>query len=170
MTSIIIPAGSYRLSRSVKNPTPDRRRTRDWRALAIWSEGEEFIVREQRRDLAGLDLARLPDDKRARVEATMLYTVVEMVGQDHPCLHRVGPGNAEQYAALAAALVPTEESLAQFMARIELESGFVRWLVDRGEISRADIERLWNQFQYGDPEGAPNGDDATTLDAPVEEE
>lgn len=149
--STIIPPGAYRLARDVKNPRPDRRKTRDWRASPTWKEGTEFVVREQRREHVGEDiLAQLPEDKRARIMATLLYTVIEATDQSHPSLHRIGPGADEQYAALAAALVPTEESLAQFMTRIDLDSGFVQWLVERGAISRRDVEMWWQRYQYGD--------------------
>ena len=170
-----IPSGFYRIDRDVKNPRADRRVTRDWSKAPVWAAGTEFVVREQQRmSTRHLDesVADLPPDVVAKLRARNTYTVVELAGDRHPSLHRVGPGHAEQYAALAAALVPTAESVDQFMTRIDCDSGFVKHLVGRGAIARADLEKWWREYQYGDPddgeENAKGTDDATTLDEPAE--
>lgn len=152
-----IPPGAYKLDRDVQNPRPDRRRTRDWRKMPVWDKGTQFVVKEQRRmgdrHLAEI-AAGLAPEVVAKLRADDRYTVVELVGDHHPILHRIGPGDEEQYAALAAALVPTEESLGQFMTRIDCQNRFVEWLVEKGAVGRADLERWWHRYQYGEDDGA----------------
>jgi len=150
-----IPPGTYKLARDVQNPTPDRRHTRDWRKMPVWNQGSRFVVKEQRRmgdkHLAEVT-AGLDPDVVAELRAKDRYTVVELAGSRWPGSHRIGPGDEEQYAALAAALTPCEESLSQFMTRIDCESGFVEWLVENDKITRADLEKWWHSYQYGDDE------------------
>ena len=154
-TEINIPAGTYKLSRDVQNPKPDRRCTRDWRKMPVWDKGSRFVVKEQRRmgdkHLAEVT-AGLDPDVVAELRAKDRYTVVELAGSRWPGSHRIGPGDEEQYAALAAALTPCEESLSQFMTRIDCESGFVEWLVEKGAITRPDLERWWHRYQYVEDE------------------
>src|SRR6185436_12290051 len=150
-----IPPGTYKLARDVQNPTPDRRHTRDWRKMPVWNQGSRFVVKEQRR-MGDTHLAEvtagLDPDVVAELRAKDRYTVVELAGSRWPGSHRIGPGDEEQYAALAAALTPCEESLSQFMTRIDCESGFVEWLVENDKITRADLEKWWHSYQYGDDE------------------
>lgn len=40
--------GIYELSKDVKNPKPDRRTTRDWRAIPVWEKGTRFLILEDR--------------------------------------------------------------------------------------------------------------------------
>lgn len=156
MTDTNIPPGAYRLDRDVANPRPDRRHSRDWRKMPVWDKGTRFVVKEQRRmgdrDLAEVTVG-LDPNVAAELRARDRYTVVELAGDHNANLHRVGPGDEEQYAALAEALVPTTESLSQFMTRIDCESGFVEWLVEKGAVQRADLERWWRRYQYGDDDG-----------------
>lgn len=44
----MIGPGTYRLTRTVKNPAPDRRCRHDWRAEIEWPEGTLFIVTQYR--------------------------------------------------------------------------------------------------------------------------
>lgn len=44
----MIGAGTYRLKRDVRNPSPDKRYKRDWRSLPSWDEGEIFYVEQLR--------------------------------------------------------------------------------------------------------------------------
>ena len=37
--------GLYKLIEDVKNPTPDRRKDRDWRAAVGWQKGKRFVIR-----------------------------------------------------------------------------------------------------------------------------
>lgn len=161
-----IPPGAYWLDRDVQNPRPDRRHTRDWRKMPWWTKGTQFVVKEQRR-LGDRQLAEVTVGLDPAVVAELRtrdrYTMVELAGDSHAVLHRVGPGDEEQYAALAAALVPTEESLSQFMTRIDCENGFVEWLVETGAIQRADLERWWHRYQYGDDEPAAEPPSVVTL-------
>lgn len=178
-----IPPGSYRLDRDVKNPRADRRVTRDWSKASVWQAGLEFVVRAQQRvSTRELDeaTAGLPADVADKLRAHNVYTVVELAGDRHAGLHRVGPGHAEQYAALAESLVQTEESIIQFMTRIDCSSGFVQWLVERGAVKRADLERWWREYQFGDDEEEVTKTDSTavahftdhetTLDEPADKE
>lgn len=152
-----IPAGTYKLSRDVQNPKADRRHTRDWRKVPIWNRGSRFVVKEQRRmgdkHLAEVTVG-LDHEVVAELRAKDRYTVVELAGSRWPGSHRIGPGDEEQYAALASALVPCEESLSQFMTRIDIESGFVEWLLEHKHVTRADVEKWWHSYQYGDEDEA----------------
>lgn len=170
-----IPAGAYTIEVDVKNPSPDRRMTRDWTKAPVWTAGTEFVVREQvRMTKVHLEetVADLPKDVADSLRARNVYTVVEMAGDRHASLHRVGPGHVAQYMALAIALVPTEESVAQLMARVECDNRFVAWLVETDRVSRADLEKWWRLYMYDeDYNAAPsvNSDAETTLDEPAEE-
>lgn len=172
MTDITIPPGAYKLARDVQNPSPDRRYSRDWRKMPVWDKGTQFVVREQRRmgdrHLAEVT-AGLEPDVVAELLARDRYTVVELAGDHHASLHRIGPGDDEQYAALAGALVAVEETLAQFMTRIDCESGFTEWLLENGKISRADLERWWHSYQYGDDESVVEPPAIITLQEPDDE-
>lgn len=149
-----IPPGPYRLGSDVQNPRADRRHTRDWRKAPWWKKGAQFVVKEQRRGAFSREyLDSLPAEVADRLRAEDKYTVIELAGDRWPTSHRIGPGDDEQYAALAAALVPSEESLDQFMTRIDCQNGFVEWLVEKGAIQRADLERWWHRYQYGDDDG-----------------
>jgi len=147
-----IPPGAYELDRDVPNPRSDGRFTRDWRKSYVWKKGTRFVVRECHRDGAAAiaRLGGLTPDQIERIRAADVYTVVKLAGDRWATNHRVGPGDQEQYAALAAALVPSEESLSQFMTRIGCESGFVEWLVEHGHVLRGDIELWWHRYQYGE--------------------
>lgn len=151
-TETYIPPGAYRLDRDVQNPRPDHRRTRDWRKMPIWYAGVRFVVREQSR-MGAHSLAEacagLEPHVVAKLQAEDRYTVVELEGPRGSTNHRVGPRHADQYAALAAALVPTEESSSQFMARIGCASEFVEWLIENNAIPRLDLEKWWHRYQYG---------------------
>lgn len=166
-----IAPGAYKLDRDVQNPRPDRRCSRDWRKAPVWNKGARFVVREQRRmgdrHLAEVT-AGLEPDVIAELRARDRYTVIELAGDHHAILHRVGPGDVEQYAALAAALTPCEESLSQFMTRIDCESGFSEWLVETGRVTRADLEKWWRSYQYGDDESDVEPPAVVTL--PVDDE
>lgn len=149
--NITIPPGPYRLDRDVKNPKPDRRRTRDWRASVTWRAGWTFVVIAQTRVVITSEMvADLPPEALAAIEAKNMYTVVELAGEHYACLRRVGPGAAEQYAALAEALVPCEESVDQFMTRLACDNRFAAWLVERGTFTRPVFESLWESYQAGD--------------------
>jgi len=168
---IDIPPGTYKLDRDVQNPRPDRRCTRDWRKMPVWNRGVRFVVKEQRR-MGDRHLAEatagLEPDVVAALRAKDRYTVIELAGDRWPTNHRIGPGDDEQYAALAAALVSTEESISQFMTRIDCESGFVEWLVENDKITRADLETWWHSYQYGDDESVVEPPVVITL--PVHDE
>lgn len=57
----LLEPGTYRLSRGVKNPRPDRRSTRYWPCLPEWKAGERFLVEERWIDRGkdGQDVIRL---------------------------------------------------------------------------------------------------------------
>jgi hypothetical protein len=167
LDSPYIPPGCYRLDRDVKNPRADRRATRDWSKSAVWQRGLEFVVREQRRiSTRDFDesVAGLPADVADQLRVRNAYTVVELAGDRHAGLHRIGPGHAEQYAALAEALVQTEESITQFMTRIDCNSGFVQWLVEHAAIQRADLEKWWHRYQFGDDDDEVTKSDLLSVD------
>lgn len=149
---ITIAPGSYTLARDVKNPEPDRREKYDWRKRPMWKTGAQFIVREMRDgNLIDADyLAGLSPDARAKLEADRTYTVVEMIGDRWPGLHRVGPGHVEQYAALAEALVVVEETDDHFLARIDCRDRFASWLVASKRVTREEFEALWWTYEHGD--------------------
>jgi hypothetical protein len=119
--------------------------------------------------------AGLEPDVVAALRAKDRYTVIELAGDRWPTNHRIGPGDDEQYAALAGALVACDESLSQFMTRIDCQNGFSEWLVETGRITRADLEKWWHSYQYGDDEGVvdppviitlPSNDDELICTAP----
>jgi hypothetical protein len=156
--TIDIPPGSYRLTRDVANPWPDRRYNRDWRKLPVWEKGARFTVRELRR-MGDRHLNEMAGDLEptllANLRARDRYTVVELAGDRYPSLHRVGPGDREQYAALGAAFEPSDESLAQFMTRIGCDNTFAEWLLEKGIVTRLDFEQWWHRYEYGDDDGDP---------------
>ena len=156
---VCIKPGTYRIVADVANPCPDRRERYDWRKLAVWRAGTEFFVRDQSLNNDPID-AGLSPEAATRVRVARTYTVVELVGDRYPGLHQIGPGHDEQYAVLAAALVPTEESANQFMTRIDCHDHFARWLLDENVFTRGQLEELWRRFEYGDE----SADSTTTTD------
>lgn len=164
-----IPPGPYRLGSDVQNPRADRRHTRDWRKAPWWKKGTQFVVKEQRRGAFSREyLDSLPAEVADRLRADDRYTVIELAGDRWPTSHRIGPGDEDQYAALAAALVPNkEETLDQFMTRIDCQNGFVEWLVEHGMVQRADLERWWHRYQYGEESEV---EPPAVVDLPVHDE
>jgi hypothetical protein len=44
--TMTIELGTYKLSRHVDNPSPDKRKSRDWKARVSWEAGQTFVIRE----------------------------------------------------------------------------------------------------------------------------
>lgn len=152
MTEIIKP-GAYKLVADLTNPEPDRRVTRDWRKFPVWKAGTEFLVIEQdRRDLMDEEyLASLPEESRTRIRNAARYSVIQLVGDQWPTIHQIGPGHVEQYATLGAHLVKVEESLEAFLSRLGAHANhFAGWLLETNKVSRELFESWWNAYQSGE--------------------
>jgi hypothetical protein len=124
----MIKAGHYVLSRDVKNPKPDRR-SKDWDKLATWPAGARVYVRE-----VGNQIGEPA-------------TVIEFTQSQWPSLHRIPPYQTEQYAAIAEALTPTDETFKGLLHRLDICDTYwiLKALVRSGKISHADIEQAANR-------------------------
>jgi len=129
----VLKPGTYKLTRDIKNPKPDRRVKEDWRAHPVWKAGTEFLVQPL--------LHKERDD-----EPTSLCTKIVKVG--HRWQHEyLGPANAAQYAALEAALEPCAASDDAFFTEHYIDSAFGRWLLHSGRLSRELLLKLWTEYQ-----------------------
>ena len=124
----MLKPGMYKLSRDVVNPSPDRRKKRDWRSLPSWTEGTEFLVREQNCD--GISLG---------------YTTICLVG-DRSAYSAIGPGNADRYHALESAMIQCEESDDAMLTEMGVYDNFAQWLAKSGKIERAVFRALWADY------------------------
>ncbi len=132
----LIQPGTYKLLTDVKNPKPDRRQKYDWRAEAVWEAGTEFVVAHE----------GIGDGRGA-------HASIMLVGHKWAS-HRVTQyGTPEQFKAIVKSLVAIEESVNALFTRIGIDSNFVKWLVKQGKLSRAELEKSWNE--YMNDESAP---------------
>jgi hypothetical protein len=103
----LFPHKSYRLTRDVINPNPDRRQKHDWRAAEVWKVGKRFYA--QTRSFAhgsALDeIEGLSDEAKARLrekESEIWIYTGQYSHQD------IGPRD-ERYASIVAALEPVDD-------------------------------------------------------------
>jgi len=146
----VIKPGTYMLARDVKNPSPDRRFTRDPRCKPVWLTGTEFLVIERQRVLAEELAADLTEDQRQRVLEASRYTVLQFVGDGYPTVHEIGPGNNQgRFDAIVAALVPVVESTRALFTRLGVSTNnyFARWLVESGRLTPKLFEQLWLEYE-----------------------
>lgn len=155
----MIKPGTYKLSRDVQNPAPDRRFKRDWRFVPTWRAGAEFIVTEWSRETDSVfealdERGELTPERRAAIIESARYATIRAV--DSPYSHyEIGPGNEASFEALSAALVPVEESIDAMFARLSVRSNFARWLVDSGRLTPQLFEKLWAAYQGDDTPSVP---------------
>jgi len=144
-----LKAGTYKLSRDVENPHPDRRKTRDWRAIPLWKAGTEFLVQTYGRETNSLIdsvKSELTPEQIERIERKVSYSVIQLVG--HRWSHEyIGPGNVEQYTALGAALEPIPESHEAMFTRLGVRDYFARWLVESGRLTPQAFETLHEAYE-----------------------
>lgn len=162
--------GTYKLSRDVKNPTPDRRFKNDWRFRPEWKAGTEFLVVGKTHDmLTEEDVANLnvTEEQRAKIRRKVQYVAICLVG--HRWAHdSIGPGQDEQFAALADALEPCDESHDAFFTRLGVRAGFAQWLVTSGKFSPTEFEQLWDEYwQSDDTPSEPQVSSAPSIDIPT---
>ena len=132
----MLKPGTYRLARDVTNPSPDRRRTRDWRASPVWEKGEEFLVQAHSTTLTSERVGSID------------YSTIVLVGDGRA--REIGPGHSDQYQALESALVPVEESQEAMFTALGVRDMFARWLVESGKIQRDVFRALWEEYQGGE--------------------
>jgi len=164
MSTLLLAPGSYVLSIDVGNTKADRRNTTDWRKAKVWEAGTKFYVRDtwSRHDQIRAEKLHL---SFGTVDETMRRSIaVELVGDSHPSLHALRPGDgAGLYDRLAPHLEAVAESTDHLLARLGCRSVFGRWLVDHGHLSRERFEELWYRFKYD----AVGADEPTTEEAEV---
>lgn len=145
--AIQLKPGTYTLTRDVRNPRPDRRHKDDWSKWPIWEAGTEFLVSKRSRGLP-VDDPDIATETREILRARDAYYTIRMVGVRFSVLYEVGPGNAEQYAALVEALEPCGESVDALFERLDARTDyFARWLVESGRLDRETFERVWAAYQ-----------------------
>jgi len=143
----MLKPGTYKLTHDVTNPKPDRRKTSDWRAKPTWRAGSEFIVTERRYDLDDA-LDGLSDEERTEIEAKMVTTEINLVGNRWSHMNVRENSEPEQHAALAAALEAIPETHEAMFTRLSVPSEyFARWLVESGRLTPAAFEKLWEIYQ-----------------------
>jgi hypothetical protein len=132
----MLKPGTYKLSRDVANPTPDRRKKRDWRSSPSWTEGTELLV-------------QVAND-RATEDC---YTLITLVGERRTYM-AIGPGHLDQFIALESALVQCEESDDAMLTALGVSDNFAQWLAKSGKIDRDVFRALWAEYQDIDDEEA----------------
>lgn len=122
--------GTYTLSCDVQNPEPDRRKSYDWTARALWQKGATYVVSEE--DLPMPD--GMPDRK------------VLMVAPQNAMIYRV-PLSSPKGQAIALHLLPIEEQVSDWLRRQELGLHYAPDILDRlvaiGKLSRVDVEAAY---------------------------
>lgn len=119
----MLKPGTYKLSRSVENPRPDRRKSRDWRAEPKWDKDTEFLVESE---------ARFERDD----EPTATWTRICLVGHRYKHESITMGSTVEQYRALERALVPCEMSNEAFFTAHDVRDHFAQWLINTGRLTR----------------------------------
>jgi hypothetical protein len=117
-----IKPGTYRLTRDVINPHPDRRMRRDWRALPVVPAGTMFAVS-----------LWCPGTDNETVE----LKAHSSVGHDWS----IGPSN-DLFDLIAPFLYPVEESPTDYLLRETYEHHAGRLLdilVTQGKLTLADV-------------------------------
>jgi hypothetical protein len=137
MNKIIIKPGFYRLARDVTNPAPDRRMKSDWRKFSTWEAGMEFI--------AEVDVGIERERAEMGVVGKTPYVRLVLVG--HRWHHEnIAPHNDAQFAALADALEPCEQSLESMFTELDVRDHFARYLVASGRLDRDTFRQLWADY------------------------
>jgi hypothetical protein len=130
-----LKSGTYKLTREIVNPTPDRRQKYDWRKEASFPAGMEFVVEEH-------DLG-LEADTGYKILANKLKPVREGGG-------RVLSDYEDLFKTIAAALEPCEESIDAMLARLGVHGcandRFLRWLLDNELMGRRLFEQLYEAW------------------------
>lgn len=111
--------GTYRLTRDVKNPHPDRRVKRDWRCVPVWEKGEKFHVEQWNPDQ--VNVVRRIDG----------YNYQEM---------SVHNGDL---CELIESLERVEETPSEYLKRRRNDRGALEmldWLVANGKLSMLDLQ------------------------------
>jgi hypothetical protein len=122
MNTSELRAGFYRLTHDVKNPTPDKRKVRDWTAACLWEKGTVLCAAE----------------RYYGVKAHGFLTL-ELVGHRyrHDC---IGPGNETAYAALIEAFEPIAEDYDCLMHRLDTSADVLLDALHRmHRVSLADL-------------------------------
>lgn len=128
MSAVEIKRGTFQLRRSVENPKPNKRNSRDWRCLPEWTGGTYFIVE----DWYGSD-------------------------RDHPlaCIrtqHRDSPDIVEtddRFWLIARHLIPVEEKPSDYLARTRNTNNapdVLDYLADTGIITSLQVEQAMNML------------------------
>lgn len=128
---MLLEPGNYKLAHDVKNPEPDRRVKGDWRSWPVWPAGAEFIV------ASDIEYPTL----RSLIKADNRWTHQKI---------NMSKYDGAQWDALSAALVPCEESDAQFFRHRDCNSMFGRWLVESKAMTRAEFDALWTKYMHDD--------------------
>jgi len=119
--------GYYQLSCDVKNPHPDKRKTREITAAPTWKKGTRVAIRQ------GMSLIR--DNEKPYLEC-------EFTDVRYPSL-TARPEWNDLFKAIAPALEPTEMDLHLTLHKVRHENGsknILDKLVRNGDISLAQIE------------------------------
>jgi hypothetical protein len=139
-----IPPGTYRLTRDVVNPLPDLRQRYDWRARPVWPAGTEVVVSKETYAIEG--------ECGGHFEWSVLRLAGGASSQHRIAQHSIE--HADQFEAIAGALLGAEESVAALFTRLDIDrQPLFLWLVEHGEVDRADVERIW--AAYMEDESAP---------------
>lgn len=117
--------GLYRLSRTVRNPHPDRRYKHDWRALTEWPAGGEYYV-----------------DTEGRIGQ---WRGAAGKGYDEMWSHHEG------YATIAVALEPLADRVGDMIGR-HVYSGAspelaLALLIERGLLSREEVSAAMRHLE-----------------------
>lgn len=122
--------GTYRLTRDVSNPKPDRRAKRDWTKQVCWLAGTELLV---------VDVSTPDDDAGPRYQ-------LRCVGE--PVIYQLHAWNSA-FALLLNASEPVEENLDSMCSRLHVAPAlkyFLGYMVGSGQWTLADCEKHYEAY------------------------
>lgn len=149
---IIVNYGIYELQDDVVNPSPDRRRTRDWLYFPVWNKGTQFIVEPYFTDNGGLPANAA--EIMAKMDALDALTYRNEMRAKFQTIRVINQGGAAYFVAhqdplafnlLMAYSLPAVETLDTVMAQKHLSRHYcyyvLRALVRMGKLTLDDVRQ-----------------------------
>ena len=146
--------GTYQLTQTVINPKADgRRRDGAWLFLASWPKGTEVrIEAELSTQYQGIidTNPELSTEAIEKIRESLTSCSLEPTNYHHRFGMFKIHEDDERFAAIAAHLTPVEESIDSMFVRLNFfgdsDGRFMKFLFERGALSREVFEREYNDF------------------------
>lgn len=129
--AIEIKRGTFQLTRTVENPKPNRRNSRDWTCQPEWTGGTYFIIEDWYGSDRENPLASIRTQRRGGGD------IVE---------------TDERFWLIARYLTPVEEKPSDYLARLSHAdncSDILDYLFDHGKLTLADVSHALEMLIEG---------------------